>query len=197
MISVALAAEAATNSSNFLQHIDWTRPTWDLFIVLFFIVAAFLYGLSLGRDRIIVILVSIYMSLAIVEHVPFINNPSFQASINKIVSQFFIFQISAFVLVFVLLFFLLSRSALLKTIAAADSPGPWYQVLIFSILHVGLIVSIVLSFLPSEATNILAPLTKKVFTTDFAKFVWIVGPVLAMIFFKGGASEKKKFKYDV
>lgn len=197
MISVALAAEAATNSTNFLQHIDWTRPTWDLFIILFFITAAFLYGLSLGRDRIIVILVSIYMSLAIVEHVPFINNQAFQNSINKIVSQFFVFQISAFILVFIVLFFILTRSALLKTIAAADSPGPWYQVLIFSILHVGLIVSIVLSFLPPDSINILAPLTRKVFTTDFAKFIWIVGPVLAMIFFKGGASDKKKFKYDV
>ena len=197
MISVAWAAEAATNSADFVQHIDWTRPTWDLFIILFFIIAAFLYGLSLGRDRIIVILVSIYMSLAIVEHVPFINSQSFQDSINKMVSQFFVFQISAFIIIFVLLFFLLSRSALLKTIAAADSPGPWYQVLIFSILHVGLIVSIILSFLPPDAADILAPLTKKVFTTDFAKFVWILGPVLAMIFFKGGASAKKKFKYDI
>jgi len=37
----------------------------DLFIILFFVIAAFLYGFSLGRDRIVAILVSIYMGLAV------------------------------------------------------------------------------------------------------------------------------------
>jgi len=198
LIPTALAAETAevaTESANFLQHIDWTRPTWDLFIVLFFVVAAFLYGLSLGRDRIVVILVSIYMSLAIVEHAPYINSEGFQNAINNIVNQFFVFQISAFLILFIALFFILTRSALLKTIASSDSPGPWWQVLIFSILHVGLIVSIILSYLPQETVEaVLAPLTRQVFTTEFAQFVWIVGPVLAMIVFKGGAAAKRKIQ---
>lgn len=201
MIPVAWAAETVNTAvntaaqSNFLQNIDWTRPTWDLFIILFFIVAAFLYGLSLGRDRIIVILVSIYMSLALVEHVPFLNSPGFQASINKIVSQFFVFQISAFVILFIVLFLVISRSALLRTIASSDSPGPWWQVLLYSILHVGLIVSIILAYLPPETVEkVLAPLTRQVFTTPFAQSVWILGPIVAMIIFKGGASDKKKRK---
>ena len=46
---------------DFVTNINWAAPSWDLFIILFFIVAAFLYGLSLGRNRVIVILVSIYM----------------------------------------------------------------------------------------------------------------------------------------
>lgn len=198
LIPTALAAETAevaAESANFLQHIDWTRPTWDLFIILFFIVAVFLYGLSLGRDRIVVILVSIYMSLAIVEHAPYINSESFQNAINNIVNQFFVFQISAFLILFIALFFILTRSALLKTIASSDSPGPWWQVLIFSTLHVGLIVSIILSYIPPETVeSVLAPLTRRVFTTEFAQFVWIVGPVLAMIVFKGGAAAKRKIQ---
>lgn len=196
MIPVAWAAEtvnAAGQSANFLQHIDWTRPTWDLFIILFFVVAAFLYGLSLGRDRIIIILVSIYMSLAIVGHAPFLQSAGFQKAINGIVSQFFVFQISAFIFLFVVLFLIISRSALLKTIAASDSPGPWWQVLLYSILHVGLIVSIILSYFPKAAVEqVLAPLTRQVFTTELAQSVWILAPIVAMIVFKGGASEKKK-----
>ena len=151
MIPVAWAAETAevaTETANFMQNIDWTRPTWDLFIVLFFIVAAFLYGLSLGRDRIIVILVSVYMSLAIVDRAPFLNSEGFQNAINNITSQFFVFQISAFVLIFIVLFFVITRSALIKTIASSDSPGPWWQVLMYSVLHVGLLVSIILSYIP-------------------------------------------------
>jgi hypothetical protein len=198
MIPVALAADIAnqaTQSTNVLQHIDWTRPTWDLFIILFFVVAAFLYGLSLGRDRIIVILVSIYMSLAIVEHAPFLNSPGFQQTINGVVSQFFVFQISAFIFLFITFFLVISRSALLKTIASADSPGPWWQVLLYSILHVGLIVSIVLSYIPKETLEtVLAPLTRQVFTMPWAQSAWILAPIVAMIIFKGGASEKKKRK---
>lgn len=199
MIPVAWAADltnTATQSTNFLQNIDWTRPTWDLFIILFFVVAAFLYGLSLGRDRIITILVSIYMSLAIVEHAPFLKSAAFQDSINKVTSQFFVFQISAFVFLFIVLFLVISRSALMKTIASSDKTGPWWQVFVFSILHVGLIVSIILSYLPKDAVDsVLAPLTRQVFTTDFAQSVWIVGPVLAMLIFKGSAQDKKKRQY--
>jgi len=198
MIPVAWAAETAevaTETANFMQNIDWTRPTWDLFIVLFFVVAAFLYGLSLGRDRIIVILVSVYMSLAIVEHTPFLNNEGFQNAINNITSQFFVFQISAFVLLFIVLFFVITRSALLKTIASSDSPGPWWQVLLYSILHVGLLVSIILSYIPKETLEgVLAPLTKQIFTTTTAQSFWIIAPVVVMFIFKGGASEKKKRK---
>jgi len=196
LIPVAWAAEAtevATESSNFLQHIDWTRPTWDLFIILFFIVAAFLYGLSLGRDRIIVILVSIYTSIAIVEHAPLVNNEGFQNAINNFVGQFFVFQISAFIVLFILLFFVITRSALMKTIASSDTAGPWWQVLLYSILHVGLIISVVLSYIPKESVEgVLAPLTQRVFTTDLAQNIWIIGPVLAMFIFRGTGLRKRK-----
>ncbi len=196
MIPVAWAAETAevaVGSANIMQNIDWTRPTWDLFIILFFIVAAFLYGLSLGRDRIIVILVSIYMSLAIIEHAPFLNSEWLHNLINGIVNQFFVFQISVFLILFIVLFLVITRSALMKTIASSDTAGPWWQVLLYSVLHVGLLVSIVLSYLPADTVNeILAPLTKQVFTTELAQSVWILSPVVAMIIFKGTGARKRK-----
>ncbi|XOU94592.1 MAG: hypothetical protein ACNFW9_00835 [Candidatus Kerfeldbacteria bacterium] len=196
MIPVAWAAETAevaVESANIMQNIDWTRPTWDLFIILFFIVAAFLYGLSLGRDRIIVILVSIYMSLAIIEHAPFLNSEWLHDWINGVVNQFFVFQISAFLILFIVLFLVITRSALMKTIASSDTAGPWWQVLLYSTLHVGLLVSIVLSYLPADTVEqVLAPLTKQVFTTEVAQSVWILSPVVAMIAFKGTGSRKRK-----
>lgn len=192
-----LAAVDLTNTASQAQHyvasIDWSKPTWDLFIILFFVIAALLYGLSLGRDRVIVILVSVYMALAVVNTAPYIGN--YTADIG--VDQFFVFRISAFVVVFVALFFLMSRSALLSTVASSDSSGPWWQVLLFSFLHVGLLISIVLSFLPDTAAGNLAPLTQKLFTSEGGRFFWIVTPIVAMILIKGGAAEKKKFKYDI
>lgn len=180
--------QSSTQAKSFVATIDWSRPSWDLFIVLFFVIAAFLYGLSLGRDRVIVILISVYMALAVVNSAPFIGN--YQAEIG--INQFFGFRISTFVVVFVALFFLMSRSALLSTIASSDSRGSWWQVLLFSFLHVGLLISITLSFLPPTASAHLAPLTQKIFVQDIGRFGWIIAPIIAMIVVKGGAAQKKR-----
>src|SRR3989338_2738568 len=122
-----------TDGTLFL-NVNWAAPTWDLFIALFFLVSALLYGFSLGRDRIIVILVSVYMSLAVVNTAPFIRN--LNTEIN-IATSLFAFQISTFLGVFLALFFFLSLSALLRSLGAGNAPGAWWQVLLFSILHAG------------------------------------------------------------
>lgn len=187
------AGDTVNATSNFLNSVDWTTPTWDLFIVLFFIVAAFIYGFSLGRDRVIAILVSVYMALAVVNTAPFIGDPNTEINIGNL----FVFRLSTFVGVQVLLFFLLSRSALLSTVAASDDKGSWWQVLLFSCLHVGLIISIILSLLPASFVETLSPITQTIFTSELARFIWIVAPIVAMVVVKGGAADKKKYKYDV
>ncbi|MBI4090127.1 MAG: hypothetical protein HY421_01875 [Candidatus Kerfeldbacteria bacterium] len=182
-----------TAAQNFVANVNWAQPSWDLFIVLFFIIAGFLYGLSLGRDRVIVILVAIYMALAVVNTAPYIGN--FQADVG--IANVFVFRISTFVAVFIALFLLLARSALLRTIASADERGSWWQVMLFSFLHVGLLISIVLSFLPTTAVDKLAPLTRSIFVSEAGRFLWIIGPIVAMVMIKGNAADKKKFKYDI
>lgn len=160
--------------ADYAGKINWSSPTWDLFIVLFFVVTVFLYGLSLGRDRVIVILVSIYMAIAVMANTPYLT-----ALNNLGVGRFFVFKVAAFLAVFLLLFFLLSRSALQKTFGNLAA-GKWWQVFLFSTLHVGLLVSVVLSFLPSTATAGLAPITRQVFASEAGRFFWIIAPILAM-----------------
>jgi hypothetical protein len=193
-LNLTSAASDATNAAtSFASTINWAQPSWDLFIILFFLVAGLLYGLSLGRDRIIVILISIYMALAVVNTAPYVGALNAAGGASSVVAL----RVSGFLVVFIVLFFLLSRSALLKTVASSDTPGRWWQVILFSILHVGLLVSITLSFLPPGAASKLASLTQKIFVTDLARFIWIVAPIVAMVLFKGGAGESKKYKYDL
>jgi hypothetical protein len=174
-------------SLDFLQNLDLSQPSWDLFIILFFVAAAFIYGMSLGRDRIVVILVSIYMALAVINYAPFLGTVSGTIGIDQI----FIVRISAFVTTFLGLFFLLSRSALLRTIAKGDENGGWIQVLVFSFLHIGLLISLVLSFLPIEVSANLAPLTLRYFESDIARFFWVAAPIIAMVIF-GRATKPSK-----
>lgn len=185
--------EATTTVQSYVANVNWAQPTWDLFIILFFVIAGFLYGLSLGRDRIIVILVSIYMSLAVVNSAPYLSRGATEVGIGS----FFVMKVSAFIILFISLFFLLSRSALLSTIASSDAHGAWWQVLLFSFLHVGLLTAITLSFLPTSSLNTLAPLTRSLFSGNTALFLWIIAPILAMVLIKGGVNEKRKYKYDI
>ncbi len=167
----------AGDAARFFTQINWLEPSWDLFIVLFFVIASLLYGISLGRDRIIVILVSIYMALAIVNYIPFIS--AFTANIS--VNDAFALRVSVFLGIFILLFFFLSHSALLRTLGHAAAQGPLWQVMIFSFLHVGLLISVTLSFFPRDLAGVLSPLTQSFFTSDIAKAVWVSLPVLAMV----------------
>lgn len=170
-----------------VSSIDFTNPTWDLFVVLFFIIGAFLYGFSLGRDRIIVILVSIYMSLAVINTIPLING---DASVS--VGDVFAFKLTGFFVLFLFLFFLFARSGLLRTIAVGDNSGRWHHILIFSILHVGLIISIAMSFLPPEYLDNFAPQTQQIFVSEIGQFIWIIAPIFFMAVIKRDGEEKKK-----
>ncbi len=155
---------------------NWTNPSWDIFILLFFIVGSLLYGLSLGRDRIIVILVSMYMALAVVSNTPLLNSLNLSFHVN----ENYVLKISFFLGIFIVLFFLLSRSALLKTIGGSGGPGAWWQTIIYSILQVGLLISVTLSFLPKEMTQALAEGTRQVFMGDIGRSAWVVLPIVFM-----------------
>ncbi|MDO8505708.1 MAG: hypothetical protein Q7S48_03980 [bacterium] len=163
-----------------LSKIDWSRPSWDLFIFLLFFIIAFLYGFSLGRDRILVILVSIYIALAVVPSFPYLDQLYLDLSANG-----FAFRVTSFYILFIVLFFLLSRSALINLLGAQTTGigDNIIEVALFSVLHVGLLVSITLSFLPEVALLQLSPWTREVFTSDMGKFLWLVAPVAAMIVF--------------
>jgi hypothetical protein len=162
-----------------VENVNWAQPSWDLFIVLFFVVIVFFYGMMLGRDRIIIILVSVYMALAVVSNAPFIGQLKPDSG-----GHFLAFRVTAFVGIFVLLFFLLSRSAVMKSFATLGA-GNWFQVLLFSILHVGLLVSVTLTLLPPDAVGHLSPMTQTVFASDLGRFLWIVAPIMSIVLIRG------------
>ena len=121
------------------------------------------------------------MGLAVVNTIPYITKKVQELGLN----QLFVFKITTFVVIFILLFFLLSRSAVMGTIGKSDSKGPIWQVVLFSFMHVGLLISITLSFLPPESLNSFAPLTRWVFASEGGQFFWIIGPILAMVLARG------------
>ncbi|MDP6571250.1 MAG: hypothetical protein QF747_00155 [Patescibacteria group bacterium] len=174
--------DAFASINTAISGFNFQNPTWDLFIILFFVVSAFVYGLTLGRDRIILILIAVYMSLAIIGAAPFVD--------ELVIADFgennaFVSNIIIFLITFVALFFLLSRSALLRALARSDAPGAWWQIIVFSLLHVGLLISITLSFIPEEHYGQLSSFTRDWFVGAQAEFFWVIAPIAALALVSG------------
>jgi hypothetical protein len=161
----------------FFRTFDLATPTWDVFLLLFFLVGSLLYGLTLGRDRIVVIMVSIYMGLAVVTNAPYIRDFSASVSVNDVA-----LRVGAFLGIFVLLFFFLSKNALLRSMDTGRSGG-LFQTMMFSFLHVGLLMSVGLSFLPESSLGAFSVQVRGLFLSDPARFAWLVAPIGAMMIF--------------
>lgn len=177
---------------NFLSQfasVNWFSPSWDVFIILFFLVASFLYGLSLGLNRILIIIISIYLSLALIDYFPFTN-----ATLPEFKMGGISFKVTLFIGVVLLLFFFLSRSALLKTFGGG-SDGSFFQIFLFSILHVGLLLGIVLSYMPESFREGLSPFSHQLFINSTAKFIWVFLPIAAMIVL-GKTKKKRRTEYE-
>lgn len=172
--------------AQFLTGLDINSPSWDLFIFLFFIIATFVYGFTLGRSRIMVLLVSTYMALAVTKSAPFLFTDQ---SLTVGSSPFFIVQITAFIGAMLLIFFFLSNSALRRAFAATDIQGRLWQIIAFSVLHAGLLVAAVLSFVPPERRAALGQVTQTLFGTDTALFVWTLLPIVVMMFVRDPKEE--------
>jgi hypothetical protein len=165
-----------SNWVDLIHQIDLSSPTWDLFILLLFVIGVLLYGITMSRDRILVTLISMYMSVAVIYNVPYLA----QGGLG--VGETFSLKVIVFIFLFIFLFYILSRSPLLY--ALGGQGGSLFQTIIFSLFHVGLLVSIILSFLPTNVLNAFAPITRMIFVSDFGRFFWTALPILTMALMK-------------
>ena len=168
------------------QNINFSNPTWDLFGIIFFVAAAFIFGISLGKARIITILVSLYMTSAVMAAgAPFLKELDASFAIPQLVA----IKVSATIVIFLGVFFLVSRTALQKTIATNDEQGSLIQIIIFSFFLVGLLINTALQYGGIFSLEKLTPTAKFAFGNDYARFFWVGAPILAMLVFKNKKKE--------
>jgi len=128
-----------------------TIPTWDLFIMLFFLIAV-AYGFLLGKNRIILTLLTTYIMLAVANEV----GDSLLAAnfILKSGSSTFVLKTSVFLIaIFLLAILFSSRTAIAKYAAREDestSMGSIVFTVIYSFLSAGLIITSIIYFMTPE-----------------------------------------------
>jgi hypothetical protein len=160
-----------------VRAFNWHSPSWDLFILLFWIVAAVLYAFTAGRGRILAILVAVYMSKLLVLEAPFLSE-TLASRLN--IGSGSIQQLITFGILFLIFFVFLSRYAFKSSVDSRRVSALPFSIA-FAILQVGLLINIVVSYLPMTVTANFSPLIHFLFIDPPASFVWLLLPTAFLI----------------
>lgn len=151
-------------------------PVPSVLVFLIVLVATgMLYGIVAGRDRIVHVILSLYVALAIVTNAPLLGYiyRAFQ-SVSSITTR-----LICFLGVFLLVFFLLWRSHILR--GMARERGHLWEACLFSVLQMGLVLTIILILVPHEAVDSLPALLKNIFVSDLGRSFWLMAPLVALV----------------
>lgn len=163
------------NIGKSLGSIDLTTPSWDVFILLFFLIGVFLYGIALGRNRVILILLSLYFSLTLFE----------LSSLMRTVGETMLHQsplapLITFFVIFLVTFFIVGQSGAARSLAS-ESVGSFFQTIVFSIFQVGLTISVGMMLLPLEMQERFSPVLRQIFTGQYGQTFWLILPILGLL----------------
>ncbi|MFH1385428.1 MAG: hypothetical protein ABIG65_00040, partial [Patescibacteria group bacterium] len=140
-------------SANSLSNFSFSG-SWDWLMILVFLAVALVYGLSMGRNRLVIVMLGFYFSFLITRAIPW-KQLTFLGlkEVPSSTAQIFIFL--ALVIGF---YFLIPHSSLRHAMRlGGKGRGAWWQILVLSILQIGLILAMVVVFLPVKVTAELSP----------------------------------------
>jgi len=154
---------------NVLSH-----PTWDIVVIFALIAGGFFYGISAGKSRIAATLLYTYVAFGVFSVLPL---SSWFKGFNE-VEELWV-KTGIFLGLFLLLAFALG-SRKNRGFAPASA---WWKIFLLSFLQMGLVIHILLSFLPPGRFE-LAPITKTVFANPAYTIWWFLAPLLVLIFLR-------------
>jgi len=155
--------------------------SWDWVMIFIFLGIAFVYGLSMGRNRLAVVILGTYFSFILTKNIPW-SALSFAGVKDAPSSTAQIFIFLGLILGF---YFLIPHSALgsVMRLRGRNRSG-WWQSLVLAVLQIGLILAIIIAFLPVNIISGLSPLAKTIFVGQLAQFIWLALPILAIMFMR-------------
>ncbi len=162
--------------TSLLHSVNLANPSWDAFIILFWIIVSIIYSFSAGRGRIISILMSVYMSELIVIQAPFLS----AAVQGKFGLAVYLAKLIVFLVLFAFFFLVLSKFVF-RTSVETRGFTSWIFSLLFAFLQVGFLVSVILSFLPPDIKMTFSQLVNFLFVSQTAQFVWLLLPIAYLV----------------
>jgi len=149
-----------------------TSLTQDITLLLVIILASFLFGVFIGRSRLMAVLVNIYVSLAIVMAIP----ASYLADYS--------YKILAFLII--LVFLTLWGKKIIDVSMGNVGSGFMWKIFALSFLEVVLILSIIVSLTPKKnALQYVSASSYGYLIDDPMKLIWMAAPLIFLFFVHG------------
>lgn len=137
----------------------------DVSFLILFILASFALSLILGKHRILVSLVGVYVAYAV------LSFASFDFTKDP--------QMKTLLFLVVLISFIVMFSRIIRGSVSGHGPSLIMKTTIAMAIVVGFSLSIILNWYPAKDTaNIIAPSVRAYFTGDLYKFLWAIGPLV-------------------
>lgn len=154
------------------------RLNYSWLIVLFFIFAIFLIGLNLGRLRILLSLICIYIAAFLESRFIFFdklrellkNPPEFQL------------HIGLFLVIYTIIVLIFNRSALKHSLTLRETS--FFPIALIAILEIGFLASLITAYLPPGTIGSLPAGLVNFFGTRNAQFWWALAPLVLLLFMK-------------
>ena len=147
-------------------------------IALFFVFVIFLIGLSLGRSRILLSLICLYVASFLESHFVYFDK---LRELLKSRPEFWL-HIGLFLIFFVISLVILNRSALKHSLTLRETS--FFPIIFAAILEIGFLASLIMAYLSPEISGGLPVWAVKSFGTQNAQFWWALAPLVILIFFR-------------
>ncbi|MCX6763902.1 MAG: hypothetical protein NTZ97_04210 [Candidatus Moranbacteria bacterium] len=154
------------NLANILSQLGVSMQlTQDVSLIIFLALASFIFGMLLGRRRIMSVLVSIYIAYAIITVVP-----------DKMLGDYF----SEIIVFLILIVFLTLLNQRFFGVSFYGSSHLW-RIFSLSFLQIVLVLSIIFSIMPkSAALGYVSGNTYQYLVSSWAPLIWMLAPLIFM-----------------
>ncbi len=170
------------------SKVNWSNPNWNLFILVLFFIFLFFF-LILGKSRIIILTLSTYLTLAVINFLPLSGHKILKFSFTT--HPFFV-KVIIFWVFFLLINLLILNSVIYKFLHSFSRRIKLGKIIILNFFLVGFLVSINLSFLSLDKYSYFYPLVQKVFLSGIGKFFWAISPLIFLSLIRGRKKKEEK-----
>jgi hypothetical protein len=173
-----ILALSQLNWEGLTQFLAQNQTSWNMALVLLFVIFFFFYfGAGLGKTTKGVI--SVYVALAIVNTVSYFRPEGPEVNIPGLL----VLKLGSFVGLSLIMLMLISRFSF-TSVVRIDLPGNVIERVIFAILGAGMLIAILVSFLPPEIKATISPTMRVVFSSDAGFAFWLIAPIFCLLFVK-------------
>ncbi|KKT82183.1 MAG: hypothetical protein A3B99_03665 [Candidatus Yanofskybacteria bacterium RIFCSPHIGHO2_02_FULL_44_12b] len=168
---------------NYLENFFTSNPNLmfgsNIWVMLLGLGASVLYGVSFGRAKAVISLISLYIAFALERLFPYFDEV--QGWVGGSWEGYFI-RIGLFLAAYIAIFLILQYSFFSYRLSSRDFP--LVSVILISALQLGFLISIIASFMPSDLSQKLLGPAYNLFVSGRALFYWAVVPIPAVLFLR-------------